>query len=182
MTAVELHALPSAPSGVDQWLFAGELVERRNPNEFHTPTHAAVVATLSRLLGNWVNYERPRGFRAYGYGCPFLLGTNPDTLVWFDASIAPVPLPLETDAPWVVGPPVLAVEVIERDEDFAVVDRLVRASLTAGVNAVWVIDPFEELVTVSRPGRRPLRVRGASELPGDPDLPGFRCKVADIFE
>lgn len=182
MTAVELHALPPAPPGVDQWLFAGVLAERRNPNQFHTPAHGAVSATLSVILGNWAKEHRTAGFRTFGYGCPYLLGTNPDTLVSYDASIARPAAPIGNDAPWVEGPPLLAVEVIERDEDFVAVDRLVWAGLSAGVKTVWVIDPFEEYVAVHRPDRRPLLVRGASDLPGDPDLPGFRCKVAEIFE
>lgn len=182
MTAAELLALPPEPPGIDQWLFEGELVERCNPNQFHSPAHGGVTATLSAILGNWAKSQRPAGYRAFGYGCTYRLTTNPDTVVTYDASIARLTAPIGIDDPWVEGPPVLAIEAIELEEDYPTVDRLVAVSLAAGVKAVWVIDPFEEIVTVHRPGRRPRPVRRAMELSAGDVCPGLRCKVAEIFE
>lgn len=86
MTAAELFALPSDPNGVDRWLFSGELVERHNRNRFHSPGHASAVMAISALLGGWSRIAGAGRFRAYGYGCPYLLGREPDTVLSFDAS------------------------------------------------------------------------------------------------
>jgi Uma2 family endonuclease len=182
MTADELLELPPVGDGIDRWLFAGERIERRNANRFHSPAHAGVVGTLSRLIGNWHRGPMGNGYRSFGYGCPYRLAANPDTLVTFDTSVTRLPERFPDDAPWVEGPPVLAVEVIELDEDYAAVDRLVAAGLTARVEAIWVIDPFLEFVSIHRPDRPLSIIQGRTELTGDPELPGFRCKVAEIFE
>ena len=47
---------------------------------------------------------------------------------------------------------------------------------------VWIVDPYSETVAVHRLGLEPKYFTLSDELPGDPELPGFRCAVAEIFE
>ncbi len=44
------------------------------------------------------------------------------------------------------------------------------------------MDPIDETVTVYRSGKRPKLFNADDELSGDRELPGFRCRVAEIFE
>lgn len=183
MTAEELFALPSDPPGLDRWLFAGELVERWNGNIFHTPAHARVVATVGGLLVGWCHKMPGLSVRAFGYGCPYRLARNPGTVVSFDASVVEAARgEPATDDTHIEGVPLLAVEVKELDEDEDLLSRLVDLTLSCGTPAMWVIDPFEEIVVWHRPGAKPVYVNGGMELTAGSHLPRFRCRVAEIFE
>ena len=56
----------------------------------------------------------------------------------------------------------------------------VRLYLEAGT-VVWVIDPDFRRVSVHRPGRPVETLHETQELSGEPELPGFRVRVADLF-
>jgi Uma2 family endonuclease len=181
MSAEELCALTAAAARVDRWLFAGELAERWNGIEFHSPGHAATVAKVCAILGHWC--RETSDFRVLGADCPFRLTRDPDTVITLDASVVSRAIweKTEPDAPFIDGAPVLAVEVVELDEDPVLLQRMVDALISVGTAAVWVIDPVDELVVVHRHGVPPLYVNGGMGLPGGA-LPGFRCSVAEIFE
>lgn len=182
MTGVEIFHSPPV-SGLDQWLFAGRYVERRNPNVFHSPGHAGALALISARLVEWTR-AAPTGLVALGYGVPYRPRREPETVVSFDATLvaAPLVVDLPSNATHIDGAPWLAVEVVELDEDMALLEELVHASLAAGVRVLWIIDPFLDTVTVHRPGAKPVLFDTDQDLSGDPELPGFRCRVADIFE
>ena len=135
MTAEELFALPPDSTRVDKWLFSGRILERYNRNRFHSPGHSSAVTSMSTLLGMWSKIAGAGRFRAYGYGCPYLLGRGPDTVLSFDASLARQPTVIRRDSVFVPGVPLLAVEVLELDEDQGLVDQLVQESLRLGVPA-----------------------------------------------
>ena len=46
---------------------------------------------------------------------------------------------------------------------------------------VWVVDPDFRTVTVHRPGHVPETFNETQELSGEPELPGFRVPVAELF-
>lgn len=178
MTAEELFALVP-DTGFDRWLFSGNLVERWHG--FHSPAHAASVATVARLL-DVMRRASGRPLRILGPGCPYQLAHHPDTVVSFDASViesSRITRRMETH---LEGPPLLAIEVKELDEDEDVASRLVDECLKNGVPSVWVIDPFEEIVVSYRPDARPVYINGGMILAAGPHLPGFSCPVAEIFE
>ncbi|MBN9117763.1 MAG: Uma2 family endonuclease [Planctomycetes bacterium] len=182
MRATDVLATDPGRVPVDRWLFEGDLVERWNGAGFHTPAHAAAVMNVSRLLSNWC--RATSNHRAFGYGCPFVLARNPDTLVTFDASVVRRDVcekPRWNDAR-IEGAPVLAVEVVELDEDPDLLTRLVEVALRTGTGSVWMIDPHEEIVVVHRRGCESQYLNGVMALDGGADLSGFRCPVAEIFE
>jgi Uma2 family endonuclease len=181
MTADELFQLPDA-HGVDRWLFSGELVERPNRNHFHSPGHSSAVVAISSLLGGWARAAGAERFRAYGYGCPYLLGRDPDTLVSFDASLALRPVVSGPDMMYLTGPPVLGVEVMELGEDEVVVRRLVAESLRRGVREVWVINPAEETVTTHTHTGHSCYAVGKLTVTVAHDWPPFRCRAEELFE
>ena len=60
------------------------------------------------------------------------------------------------------------------------IEEKVQEWLDAGVRLVWVIYPSSRTVTVHQ-RQEARRLRAEDELTGAPVLPGFSCKVADIF-
>ncbi|MFO0851772.1 MAG: Uma2 family endonuclease [Gemmataceae bacterium] len=76
--------------------------------------------------------------------------------------------------------PDLAVEVVSPTDLAEEVMGKVREYLRGGVRAVWVIFPqTQELYAYT--GLAPQVYTAADEVPGDPVLPGFRVKLADLF-
>lgn len=54
--------------------------------------------------------------------------------------------------------------------------------LAVGVPLVWVVDPYDRMIRVYRPGSRTKFLDDSQELDGEPQLPGFRVPVAKIFD
>jgi Uma2 family endonuclease len=77
--------------------------------------------------------------------------------------------------------PDLAVEVISPNESLYDVEEKVADYLAAGVRLVWVIVPPRRIVHVYRADGTGGLVRETGELDGEDVVPGFRCKVADLF-
>jgi Uma2 family endonuclease len=80
------------------------------------------------------------------------------------------------------GAPDLAVEVLSpTDRARQVLDK-VGEYLEAGVRLVWVIDPERRSAVVYR-SLAEVRKLGADEfLEGEDVVPGFRCRLADLFD
>jgi Uma2 family endonuclease len=78
-------------------------------------------------------------------------------------------------------PPDLAVEVVSPSDRFAEVRAKVREYLAAGVPMVWVVDPAMRAVEVWREHGPPALLREEDELSGEDVLPGFSCRVGELF-
>lgn len=77
--------------------------------------------------------------------------------------------------------PDLVAEVVSPNDTFTEVTEKVDDWLGAGVRMVWVVDPVQQTVRVYRPDQ-PVRVLHAEDtLTGEEVLPGFECKVLEIF-
>lgn len=77
--------------------------------------------------------------------------------------------------------PDLAVEVISPNELLYDAEDKVAEYLAAGVRLVWVIVPPRRIVHIYRADGTGGLVRENGELDGEDVVPGFRCKVADLF-
>ena len=77
--------------------------------------------------------------------------------------------------------PDLAVEVISPNDLAYKVESKVQEYLDAGVTLVWVIDPATRMVRIYRGDGTIAGLRARDELDGEDVLPGFRCRVADLF-
>lgn len=82
---------------------------------------------------------------------------------------------------WVSIPPDLAVEVVSSRDEFAEVAEKVEEYLTVGVQLVWVIDPENQLIYVHRQDGSVAKLHKNDELSGEDVLPGFTCKVVELF-
>jgi Uma2 family endonuclease len=78
-------------------------------------------------------------------------------------------------------PPDLAVEVVSHNDLVGELDEKVEEYLRAGVRLVWVVHPAACAVQVFRGDRSESWLWATDELSGEDVLPGFRCKVDDLF-
>lgn len=77
--------------------------------------------------------------------------------------------------------PDLVVEVLSPSDTYSALAEKVSDWLEAGVLLVWVVDPADRTVSVHRVNQ-PVRVlKGEDTLSGEEVLPGFECKVSEIF-
>jgi Uma2 family endonuclease len=77
--------------------------------------------------------------------------------------------------------PDLAVEVVSPNDLFYEVEQKVREYLEAGVRLIWVVSPMSRMVTIHRSDGSVCVVGEHAELTGEDVLPGFRCRVGDLF-
>jgi Uma2 family endonuclease len=58
----------------------------------------------------------------------------------------------------------------------------VRHYLARGVRLIWVVDPEDRSVTVYRSGQQATILGETDMLSGEDVLPGFSCRVVELFE
>ncbi len=179
LTAEELLALPD--DGTDRWLLAGKL--RPGPPSRKDRFHAAALANLAALLGNWLDTQpRPRGEVLARVGIIF--GRGPDTVVDIDLAVldAQVISALAEDTEFIEGVPTLAVEILGLGETIGYVNEKIDVYQSARVPHVWIADPRWKTVTVHRTDGDPELLNVHDDLSAEPHLPGFRVPVKSFFE
>jgi Uma2 family endonuclease len=77
--------------------------------------------------------------------------------------------------------PDLVVEILSKSDTIEEISDKIDDWLGAGVQMLWVVNPFRRTVTIYQPGRDPSLFGEHGTLEGDPVAPGFRCPVAEIF-
>ena len=82
---------------------------------------------------------------------------------------------------WVKIPPDVAIEVISPNDRAEELDEKLADYLRADVPLVWVIYPESRSVMVYRRDGSISRLLEENELSGEDVVPGFRCKLSEIF-
>jgi Uma2 family endonuclease len=173
-SAGELLALPRG-----RWryeLVAGEL-------RVYPPTgarHGEVAAVLGARLAMAARTGRA-GIVLYAAG--FRLASDPDTVRAPDVAFLRADrVPGGTIPPGhLPGAPDLAVEVLAPTDRTLDVEDRVDDYLGAGSRLVWVVNPKHGRVTV-HPLDAPARVLGPDDrLDGGEVVPGFACRVRELF-
>jgi Uma2 family endonuclease len=77
--------------------------------------------------------------------------------------------------------PDLVVEILSKQDTVAEINEKIDDWLEAGVQMLWIVDPFRRAVTIYRPEHDPVLLGERATIEGDPAVPGFRCSVAEIF-
>jgi len=77
--------------------------------------------------------------------------------------------------------PDLAVEVASPKDTYEEVQTKVAEYKSAKVRLIWVISPKTRTVLIRRQDGTCAEVGEAGELSGEDVIPGFTCKVADLF-
>jgi Uma2 family endonuclease len=141
--------------------------------------HGGIGTRLIVRLGAHVEANRLGG--VYGPDTMFQIGANdrlPD--VAFVAA-ARIPATGEPEGKWPLAPD-LAVEIISTNDLFEQVLSKVREYFNAGVRQVWVISPEHRMVFLYDSPNDLVLLAEDGELVSEGLLPGFRCKVSELFQ
>jgi Uma2 family endonuclease len=175
LTAAEFEALPD--DGKRYELIDGELREM-------APTvnwHGEVETNLTTLLHTHV---RPHGLGRVSCGeVLYIVRRNPDRVRAADIAFIRqdrVP-PLEARQHIMEVLPDLVVEILSKHDTVEEISDKIDDWLGAGVQMLWLVDPFRRTVTIYQPGHDPTLLGEHGILEGDPVVQGFRCPVTEIF-
>ena len=176
-TAYSPDDLLTMPDGKRFELVAGNLLER------NMGARSSFVAGRTHVLLTEFCDSHRRGLafpEGTGYQC---FPDDPGKVRRADVSfIATGRLP--NDEPpegHILIAPDLAVEVVSPNDLAYEIDEKVEEFLAAGVRLVWVANPVAHTMRVHRPDRPGVTLRAEDELTGDDVLPGFRCRVHELF-
>jgi Uma2 family endonuclease len=178
MNAEQFFAWCNRPENRDRHfeLERGEVVEASLPGE----RHGFVCVAVGAILGNYT-FQQRRGY-VCGNNTGVILERDPDTVRGPDVVLYGQARRYDDLNPrYSDHPPTLAVEVLSPNDKWAKVTRRLAGFLSRGVAVVWLVDPEGRSVTVYRVNQLPQVFEGDDEVAGDPELPGFRCRVPVFF-
>jgi Uma2 family endonuclease len=174
-TADELFHMPD--DGFRYELIEGEL-RKMSPTGGE---HGVLSIEVGYLLSDYV--RRHALGQVFGAETGFRVRRNPDTVLAPDVSfirkerIAVIGIPQE----FLPEAPALVVEVVSPGDTAEEVDDKMRRWFAAGVELGWVIYPRGRTITVYR-ALDDIRILTADDvLDGDSVVPGFQCRVRDLF-
>jgi Uma2 family endonuclease len=129
-------------------------------------------------LGSHVEAHQLGG--VYGPDATFRIGENqriPDV-----AFVAATRFPVEGEPEgiWPMAPD-LAVEIISPNDLYERVISKVEEYLAGGVRQVWLISPEHKSVTIYHAPTHTTILTETDDLVSEELLPGFRCRIADLF-
>jgi Uma2 family endonuclease len=158
-----------------------ELVDGRLV-ELETSSRSQYVGTrLARFLGN---HCEPIGlahvFAECGYTC---FPGKPNQMLRPDVSCVRIDrLPFDQIGDgFLTIRPDLAVEVISPNDRVFDLEEKLDDYRDAGIPLIWLIYPPSRRVRILRPEGPPTELGPGDELTSEDVLPGFRCRVADLF-
>ena len=183
MTVEEFLALPD--DGVERWLIRGELREKRDTDMTRrNKPHSITEAHITGLLWMWQRSQpEPRGAVVCGEA-GIILRRDPSTIsAGVDVALitAAQADARDPDTSMIDGPPILIAEVLSPHDTQEEVAERVDEYLDCGVALVWVVSARFRTVTVHRPNVDPVALDARGTLDGFAELPGFSCRVADLF-
>lgn len=176
MTAEQLYMLPD--DGLRHELIRGVLTTMAPSGA----EHGGVIWDLTLRVARHID-EGGLG-RGFGAETGFVLARNPDTVRAADLAFVRNERIPSTGLPrrgFFPGAPDLAIEVLSPGDTVSEVEEKVEEWLTHGAVEVWVVSPRARTVTVHR-SATDIRVFTAGEmLESNTLLPGFSCRVSEIF-
>ena len=175
VTAEQLLRMPD--DGYRYELVAGEL-RKMVPASWK---HGAIGGQLHGWLAQHIQQQKLG--RIFSADTGFLIARDPDTVRAPDIAFihkAHLPAAEPEEAFW-PGAPDLAVEVVSPGDTMGEVDDKVRMWLDAGAAMVWVVNPKWRNVTVYCSTTDIRTLTENDQLDGQDVVPGFRCRVGDIF-
>ncbi len=174
ITAAEFWAMPEDP-GHRYELVDGELIDMDG-----APRHGSITGEIHLLLR----------LHIVATGLPLTAGVatgfqmSPHTLRFPDVHVTTWTRMAAYDEDAGGFPhfaPDVSVEVISPGNRPADLERKIAEYFANGTRVVWLAYPGERIVTVRRPGIPEQVYAGDAMLYGEPEIPGFACRVSEIF-
>ena len=155
----------------------GQLLEK--------PMGALSERVASRLLGFLFAYVQSNSLGdAYGsttgYRC---FPGDPKKVRKPDVSFVPAALitPAVLLRAYFSFAPDLAVEVVSPNDSYEYLEQKVADYRSAGVRLIWIVNPATRSVLIRRLDRTCAELDDTGSLDGEDVVPGFACRVAELF-
>jgi len=175
MTADELLTLELPGKSTE--LVRGRLLVREPPSTYH----GRVQSTLNVLVGSYVRSHQLGA--VFGQDTGFKIASDPDTVRAPDlAFVTRERVAQIKPRGYAALAPDLVAEILSPDDRPGEVLTKVGEWLSAGVLVVWVIDPDRKGAHVYRPDGSITTIAAGSDLDGEEVLPGFSCRLSELFE
>lgn len=176
ITLQEFEAMPEDPT-IDRWLVRGQMRERAiaKRNRWLSRT----MIRIGFLLEQWFEAHADIGGEVSGGEAGFILSDDPVSVVGID--VADVAAIFTGESTRHEGPPVLAVEILSRNDRQGDLQEKITEYWRCSVKSVWVVDPRFQTVTVFRPDAEPELFNRWHTIAAEPHLPGFSTTVERIF-
>ncbi len=157
-----------------------ELVDgKMEAKEMGSSKHGGIGTRLIIEMGMHVKLNRLGA--VYGPDTTFQIGGNermPDVSF---LSAARIPEEGETNKKWPIAPDLTA-EVISPNETWENVNSKVRDYFAAGVKTVWLLSPELREIHVRDSVKTGKILWEDEDLTDDALLPGFRCRISELFQ
>ena len=176
MTVEEFLTAPHPDGKVE--LVRGELRVTPPPGAPHGSAAVNLVVMLA------VHAKANRLGRVFGDGFGYILTQLPRTVRVPDLSfVCADRLPPEGIGPGLLQlAPDLAVEVLSPSESASELEEKLADYTAAGTRLIWVVDPARRTVMIMDRSHPVRWLQEAEKLDGGEVIPGFSCKVSEIFE
>jgi Uma2 family endonuclease len=159
-------------------LIDGQLVER------HMGAKSSLAATnLLLLVGHFIHLQK-LGL-VFQSDCGYqIFADDPSRVRYADGSfIQRGRLPGDTPPEGHCRiPPDLVIEAISPNDIARAVEEKIEQWLAAGVRLVWVLYPDTQRLHVHRYDSTVSKLRSDDALSGEDVVPGFQCRVTEIFQ
>jgi Uma2 family endonuclease len=175
ITAEEFAKMPDPPDGSRLELVRGEVVVMPPPKG----KHGIACSRVNRFLGNHVEPNKLGWVTSNDTGV--VLERKPDTVRGPDVAFWSITRQPEQPEGYFLIPPDLAVEVQSPDDRRKDLRAKIKEYLFYSVPMIWLIDPETRTVTVYQGSMRGDELDESDTLDGGDVLPGFSCKVSDLF-
>lgn len=175
LTAEEFARLPSPPDGSRQELVRGVVETMPPPGGLH----GVCCLRIALRIGTFVEGHKLGTAACNDTG--FVTDRDPDSVRGPDVSFWRKDRLPEIPSTYIEVAPDLAVEVVSPNDHFTKINRKLHEYFERGVRLVWVVDPEDRSVTVYRTRADYAILGEADTLDGADVLPGFTCRVADLF-
>ena len=141
--------------------------------------HGICCSAIAWLLNNFVRPAKLGWVTTNDTGV--VLERGPDTVRGPDVAFWSVARQPAMPEGYFEIPPDIAVEVLSPNDRRADVRAKIKEYVFYGVPLVWLVDPETRTVLVYRGSMRGTELDETAALDGSDVLPGFSCKVADLF-
>jgi len=177
VTAAEFARMPNPREGSRQELVCGEVITMP-PTGF---AHGLIQVEVTLLLGAFVR-EHLLGLVTANSG--IITSSDPDSVRGPDIAFwTKERLPQGTaTGVYPIVPPDLCVTVIPPGNRPRRMQEKIADYFAHGVRMVWLIHPEMRTVTVYRSAEEGRTLWEDAELTGEDVIPGFRCRIAQLFE
>ena len=175
VTIAEFERLPNPEDGSFLELVRGEVIVMPPAKG----KHGICCQRVGRFLGNFVDPAKLGWVTTNDTGV--VLERGPDTVRGPDVAFWSIARQPAMPDGYFLIPPDIAVEVLSPSDRRGDVRAKIKEYVFYSVSLVWLVDPETRTVMVYQGSMRGTELGDDDLLDGGDVLPGFSCKVSDLF-